>query len=54
MFCTIRNDSLGRFGKRLEQHLARSEIAVMLDAVGLIDVRFSENASYWLYVGAKR
>ena len=54
IFCTIRNDSSDRFGKRLEHRLARSEIAVILDAAGLIEVRFSENASYWCNAGAKR
>lgn len=53
-FYTMRTDSRDRFGTPLEQRFSRKEIALMLDAAGLGDVRFSEGAPYWCAVGIKR
>jgi SAM-dependent methyltransferase len=53
-FYTMRTDSRDRFGTSLEQRFTRKEIAAMLSAAGLEDLRFSESAPYWCVVGIKR
>ena len=53
-FYTMRTDSRDRFGTPLEQRFTRKEIAEMMDAAGLGDVRFSDDAPYWCAVGIKR
>ena len=53
-FYTMRTDSRDRFGTPLEQRFTRKEIAAMMDAAGLGDVRFSDRAPYWCAVGIKR
>jgi len=52
-FYTMRTDSRDRFGTPLERRFTRSEIAGMMLAAGLHDVRFSEAAPYWCAVGYK-
>jgi ubiquinone/menaquinone biosynthesis C-methylase UbiE len=52
-FYTMRTDSRDRFGTPLEQRFSRVEIAQMMQAAGLTDVRFSESAPYWCAVGWK-
>jgi SAM-dependent methyltransferase len=53
-FYTMRTDSRDRFGTPLEQRFTRKEVAAMMEAAGLGDVRFSEQAPYWCAVGFKR
>ena len=53
-FYTMRTDSRDRFGTPLEHRFTRKEIAEMMDASGLVDVRFSERAPYWCAAGIKR
>jgi len=53
-FYTMRTDSRDRFGTPLEHRFTRKEIAAMMDAAGLDDVRFSDCAPYWCAVGIKR
>lgn len=53
-FYTMRTDSRDRFGTPLEQRFTRKEIAAMLEAAGLHDVRFSDRAPYWCAVGIKQ
>lgn len=53
-FYTMRTDSRDRFGTPLEHRFTRKEIAAMMDAAGLDDVRFSDRAPYWCAVGFKR
>jgi ubiquinone/menaquinone biosynthesis C-methylase UbiE len=50
-FYTMRTDALDRFGTRLEQRFSREQIAQMMQAGGLIDVRFSESVPFWCAVG---
>lgn len=50
---TMRTDSRDRFGTPLEQRFSRDEIAKMMHAAGLENVRFSEDAPYWCAVGIK-
>ena len=52
-FYTMRTDSRDRFGTPLERRFTRSEIAAMMNAAGLREVRFSEGAPYWCAVGYK-
>jgi SAM-dependent methyltransferase len=52
-FYTMRTDSRDRFGTPLEQRFTREEIAEMMGAAGLDDVRFSAHAPYWCAVGTK-
>ncbi len=53
-FYTMRTDALDRFGTRLEKRFTRDEIAAMMTAAGLVDLRFSESEPYWCAVGRKR
>lgn len=52
-FYTMRTDSRDRFGTPLERRFTKIEIASMMSAAGLRDVRFSEGAPYWCAVGYK-
>jgi SAM-dependent methyltransferase len=52
-FYTMRTDALDRFGTRLEQRFTRPEIAAMMTAAGLTDIRFSESPPYWVACGRK-
>lgn len=52
-FYTMATDALDRFGTRLEQRFSRSEIAAMMHAAGLVDVRFREAMPYWVAVGLR-
>jgi SAM-dependent methyltransferase len=52
-FYTMRTDARDRFGTPLEQRFSRDQIAGMMAAAGLIDVRFSAAAPYWCAVGIK-
>ena len=53
-FYTMRTDARDRFGTPLEHRFTRKEIAAMMDASGLGDLRFSDCAPYWCAVGIKR
>ena len=53
-FYTMRTDSRDRFGTPLEKRFTRKEIASMMGAAGLNEVRFSERAPYWCAVGIKQ
>jgi len=48
---TMQTDAYDRFGTRLEQRFTRREIAEMMTAAGLRDVRFSEAPPFWCAVG---
>lgn len=52
-FYTMRTDSRDRFGTPLEHRFKRDQIKQMMEAAGLGEVRFSENAPYWCAVGIK-
>lgn len=53
-FYTMRTDALDRFGTRLEQRFTRAQIAEMMSAAGLENIKFSDNFPYWCAVGFKR
>ncbi len=46
-FRTMRNDSLDRFGTRLEKRYTRAQVAMLLEAAGLTDVIVSRQAPFW-------
>jgi len=52
-FYIIRNDSLDRFGTRLEQRFTKAEIERMMLQAGLTNIRFGEDAAFWHAVGKK-
>jgi ubiquinone/menaquinone biosynthesis C-methylase UbiE len=53
-FYHMRNDSLDRFGTRLEKRFTKQQIRKMLENAGLTGIRFSDNPPYWCAVGTKR
>jgi len=53
-FYTMRTDTLDRFGTRLEQRVTRDQIAAMMQAAGLENIRFSEQVPFWTAVGTRR
>jgi SAM-dependent methyltransferase len=52
-FYVIRNDSLDRFGTRLEHRFTREEIGNMMKDAGLSNIRFGNNSPFWHAVGQK-
>lgn len=46
-FRTMRNDSLDRFGTRVEQRFTRAEMTQLMMDAGLADVRVSPGPPYW-------
>jgi SAM-dependent methyltransferase len=50
-FYVMRTDALDRFGTRLEQRFTRAEMAEMMCAAGLRDVRFNDHEPFWCAVG---
>lgn len=53
-FYTMRTDSRDRFGTPLEKRFTRNQIAEMMEAAGLQDVKFSDRPPYWCASGIKR
>jgi SAM-dependent methyltransferase len=53
-FYTMRTDARDRFGTPLEQRFTREQVAGMMAAAGLVDVRFSEKAPFWCAVGFRK
>lgn len=52
-FFVVRNDSLDRFGTRLEQRFSANEIVSMMEKAGLTDIVISKNSPYHHAVGRK-
>lgn len=52
-FYTMRTDALDRFGTRLERRFTKAEMQAMMEAAGLENIRFADNA-FWTAVGYKR
>jgi len=53
-FLVMRNDSLDRFGTRLERRFTRTQIAELMTAAELHRIEFSERAPYWCALGYRR
>jgi SAM-dependent methyltransferase len=52
-FATMRNDSLDRFGTRVERRFTRPQMTELMGRAGLVDVHLSEEPPYWHGVGSK-
>lgn len=52
-FATMRNDSLDRFGTRLERRYTRAQMQDLMRGAGLVDVRISDALPYWHGIGSK-
>jgi len=52
-FYFMRNDSLDRFGTRLENRFSRQEIRDLFKKTGFKDVKFSSNKPFWCACGIK-
>jgi SAM-dependent methyltransferase len=50
-FYVMRNDSLDRFGTKLERRFTRDEIETMMKRSGLQRIKFREAPPYWCAVG---
>ena len=48
------NDAFDRFATPLEQRFSRPEIAAMMHAAGLTDLKFNEHEPFWCALGRKR
>jgi ubiquinone/menaquinone biosynthesis C-methylase UbiE len=53
-FVFMRNDSLDRFGTKLEKRFTREQLTAMMTAAGLNDIRFSDYEPFWCAVGYKQ
>jgi len=53
-FYVMRTDCRDRFGTVLEQRFTRAQIAEMMSAAGLEDIRFSPKPPYWVAVGFRK
>ena len=53
-FYQMRNDSLDRFGTRIEQRFSKADITAMLKRCGFCDIKFSDQRPYWCCVAIKR
>jgi SAM-dependent methyltransferase len=53
-FYVMRTDSRDRFGTPLEQRFSRAQIAAMMTAAGLRDLRFFDGEPYWCCVGRRQ
>ena len=53
-FFMIRNDTLDRFGTRLEQRFSKKEVIEMMEAAGLTDIVISPGIPYYHAVGKKK
>src|SRR5213078_1842918 len=50
-FATMRNDSLDRFGTRLERRYTQAEMRMLMERAGLTAIRISGSHPYWHGVG---
>jgi SAM-dependent methyltransferase/uncharacterized protein YbaR (Trm112 family) len=52
-FATMRNDSLDRFGTRLERRYTQGELKDLMRGAGLGELQISESPPFWHAVGSK-
>ena len=53
-FYAMRNDSLDRFGTRIERRFSAPEVQAMMEEAGLDRVEISTEAPYWCALGYRR
>ena len=46
-------DALDRFGTKLEKRFTKEEIKELMVSSGLINIKFSDKAPYWVALGEK-
>jgi hypothetical protein len=49
----MRNDSLDRFGTRLEKRYSRDEVRVLLEGAGLEKVEIADGPPWWVAIGRR-
>ena len=52
-FYFMKTDALDRFGTKLEKRFTKKEIQTMMQKAGLIDIKFSNKAPYYVVLGIK-
>jgi len=52
-FRTMQNDSLDRFGTRLEKRFTRADVARLMERAGLEEVRVADSLPFWHAVGRR-
>ena len=52
-FYMMRTDSLDRFGTRVEKRFSKKKIKSIMVKAGLINIKFSDKAPFWVGVGYK-
>ena len=52
-FYVMRNDSLDRFGTRLEKRYSRDEVRVLLEGAGLEKVEIADGPPWWVAIGRR-
>lgn len=53
-FYHMRNDSLDRFGTKVEKRFSRNQIITMMKKAGLKKIKFSNKEPFWCVVGYKK
>ena len=52
-FLLMRNDTLDRFGTRLEKRFSKEEIETMMKKANLNKIEFYNSEPYWIAIGFK-
>ena len=50
-FYVMRNDSLDRFGTRLEKRYSQQKVRLLLEGAGLENIVFADGPPWWVAVG---
>tara|TARA_Y100000294_G_C8266912_1_gene221178 strand:+ start:180 stop:344 length:165 start_codon:yes stop_codon:yes gene_type:complete len=50
----MRNDSLDRFGTRVEKRFSKEEVSILLEGAGLDKVQFADGPPWWVAIGWRR
>jgi SAM-dependent methyltransferase len=53
-FYVMMNDSLDRFGTKLEKRYSKKEIKILMNNAGLKNIIFNKNSPYWVALGYKK
>jgi SAM-dependent methyltransferase len=53
-FHVMRNDSLDRFGTRVEKRFSKEEVSILLEGAGLDKVQFADGPPWWVAIGWRR
>ena len=50
----MQNDSLDRFGTKIEKRYSKKQISEMMKASGLTNIIFKDGFPYWVSIGFKK